>query len=137
MIYSPPKTAERLPIVDLAGPRDAVVRDIRAAVCDTGFLYVKNHGVDQAIVDGVFAEARRFLTLPLDVKARVQRGSGKRGYEALEGQATGTDPDGKRLAGDVKESFNFGRDRGPVQSSFALDQWPADLPGFRARCEAY
>ncbi len=78
MIYSPPKTAERLPIVDLAGSRDEVVREIRAAVCDTGFLYVKNHGVDQAIVDGVFAEASRFLTLPLDAKTRVQRGSGKR-----------------------------------------------------------
>lgn len=144
MIYSPPKTADRLPIVDLAGSftgdpaaRDAVVREIRAAVCDTGFLYVKNHGVDQAIVDGAFAEARRFLTLPFEVKDRVRRGAGKRGFEALEGQATGRGPDGKRLAGDVKESFNFGRDRGPKQTSFALDQWPDDLPGFRERCEAY
>lgn len=135
MIYTPPKTAERLPIVDLAG--DDVVAAIRAAVCDTGFLYVKNHGIDPAVVAGAFAEAKRFLTLSQALKERISRGTGKRGYEGLEGQATGVGPDGKRLAGDVKESFNFGRDRGPRQTSFAQDQWPDDLPGFRERCEAY
>jgi isopenicillin N synthase-like dioxygenase len=128
-----------LPVVDLSASYDAAAREIRAAVCDTGFFYVRNHGVDQQLVDAAFAQARRFLTLPRPVKERVQRGPGRRGYEALEGQATGVylrGPD-EPVVGDFKESFNFGRDRGPRSPSFALDQWPADLPGFREPLESY
>jgi isopenicillin N synthase-like dioxygenase len=144
MIYSEPERAERLPIVDLSGSfsgdaaaRDAVVRDIRSAVCDTGFLYVTGHGVDPVLVSAAFAQARRFLELPLAVKERVRRGPGRRGYEPLEGQATGRGPGGERLAGDLKESFNFGRDRGPQMPSFAADQWPGGMLGFRETLEAY
>jgi isopenicillin N synthase-like dioxygenase len=144
--YTPPKTARRLPIIDLEesfsggdrGKRD-VAAEIREAVTDTGFLYVKNHGVDQAIVDGAFAEARRFLTLPLERKQLVPRTKTTRGYEGLEGQATGVymrDP-GVPVVGDLKDSFNFGRDRGPAAPNFSNNQWPADLPGFQERLEAY
>jgi isopenicillin N synthase-like dioxygenase len=145
-IYSPPTSATRLPIVDLresftggeAGRR-AVAARIREAVTDTGFLYVAQHGVDPELIARAFAETRRFLALPLDVKARVPRAKGKRGYEGLEGQATGVymRPEGVPIVGDLKESFNFGRDRGPVTPSFQENQWPENLPGFRETLEDY
>lgn len=128
--YTPPKRATQLPIIDLqpsftggAEGRRAIAREVHAAVCDTGFLYVKNHGVDPALVARTFAEARRFLELPLERKDPLKRAPGKRGYEGLEGQATGVymRPEGVPIVGDLKESFNFGRDRGPATPSFSLN----------------
>jgi len=145
-MYSPPTHATRLPIVDLeesltggAAGRRAVAAQIRAAVCDTGFLYVARHGVDPDLVTRTFAEARRFLALPLERKERTKRRPDRRGYEGLEGQATGVymRPEGVPIVGDLKESFNFGRDRGPVTPKFAENQWPDDLPGFRETLEEY
>lgn len=143
--YSAPKTADKLPLIDLrasfsADPaaRIGVALEIRKAVTDTGFLYVTNHGVDQAIVDAAFEQGRRFLDLPLAVKEQYARGRGKRGYEGLEGQAVDrTLAGGERSAPDYKESYNFGRDRGPVSPNFAENQWPAELAGFREPLEAY
>jgi isopenicillin N synthase-like dioxygenase len=146
MIYTPPQRTERLPIVDL-GPsfagteagRRSVARDIRAAVCDTGFLYVENHGVDPAIVERAFAQTRRFLALPFARKDALKRAPGRRGYEEIGDQATGvyTLPKGAVAVGDLKESFNFGRDRGPETPYFQQNQWPDDLPGFRETLEGY
>lgn len=144
--YTPPKRTTSLPIVDLEASfsggetgRRAVARAVREAVCDTGFLYVSNHGVDASLIERTFAEGRRFLGLPQEVKEQVKRGKGQRGYEGLEGQATGVymRPPGVPVVGDLKESFNFGRDRGPTSPQFALNQWPDDLPGFRETLEAY
>jgi isopenicillin N synthase-like dioxygenase len=134
-----------LPIIDLSesftgeAGRRAVAAQIRKAVCDTGFLYVSHHGVDPQIVARTFAETKRFLALPLERKQLTPRAKGKRGYEGLEGQATGVymRPEGVPIVGDLKESFNFGRDRGPATPSFQENQWPADLPGFRDTLEAY
>lgn len=144
--YTPPKHTTALPIIDLSASftggeagRRAVAGHIRAAVCDTGFFYVSQHGVDAELVARVFAETRRFLALPLERKERTKRAKGKRGYEGLEGQATGVymrEP-GVPVVGDLKESFNFGRDRGPATPSFQENQWPTDLPGFRETLEDY
>jgi isopenicillin N synthase-like dioxygenase len=143
--YTPPKRTSVLPIVDLgpsfsgAAGRRAVARDIHTAVLDTGFLYVKNHGVDATLVRRVFAQARRFLELPADRKEALKRAPGRRGYEGLEGQATGVymRSEGVPVVGDLKESFNFGRDRGPQNPSFARNQWPENLPGFQETLEEY
>jgi isopenicillin N synthase-like dioxygenase len=145
-MYSPPKRALRLPIVDLgesftggADGRRAVAARVRGALCDTGFLYVAQHGVDPDLIARTFAETHRFLALPTAWKERTKRAPGRRGYEGLEGQATGVylRPAGVPIVGDLKESFNFGRDRGPATPSFAQNQWPDDLPGFRDTLEAY
>lgn len=146
MTYTPPKTAASLPIIDLSesftggeNGKRAVATEIRGAITATGFLYVKNHGVEQRLVDAAFAEARRFLTLPLERKMLVPRSKTTRGYEGLEGQATGVymrDPK-VPVVGDLKDSFNFGRDRGPVAPNFSINQWPEGLPGFRETLEEY
>jgi isopenicillin N synthase-like dioxygenase len=146
MLYTPPQRSERLPIVDLApsfsdGPAGAlaVAREIRRCVCDTGFFYVKNHGVEQAVVEAAFDQARRVLGMPQAAKDALKRVPGKRGYEGLGGQATGiyTAPDGVVPIADLKESFNFGRDRGPRTTYFSEEQWPAGLHNFREPAETY
>ena len=145
IVYTPPIRSDRLPVVDLApsftdrAGRSVVASEIRTAVRDTGFFYVRNHGVEPSVVDAAMVQAQRFLTLPLAVKERYPRGNGRRGYEGIGGQATGATlaPAGAQLAGDLKDSFNFGRSRGPVTPAFQENQWPDGLPGFRDAVEAY
>jgi isopenicillin N synthase-like dioxygenase len=135
VIYSPPIIAP-IPFLDLdpAGDPDALAAELRAAAVDTGFWYIKNHGVDPRIVDDAFAAVRRFFDLPLEAKERVPRTPTTKGYEGNEKHYT--DPGS---APDVKESWNCGWDRGPATPAFAANKWPAELPDplFKDTIETY
>jgi isopenicillin N synthase-like dioxygenase len=131
IIYSPPKAASHLPVIDVADGaspdplrRRAVAEKIRIAARDTGFFYVANHGVDAAVVRRAFEEAGRFFDQPAEQKMRLAKKAGSRGYEPEETQRLDN-----ASPGDLKESFNFAGTSG--------NQWPADLPGFREGLEAY
>src|ERR1700733_5441330 len=69
----------RLAIIDLgpylAGEAGALARaaaQLGAASEELGFYFVANHGIPQALIDRVFAEAERFHSLPLDQKLQVK-----------------------------------------------------------------
>ncbi len=137
-----------LPLISLAGmlsPEPAARRNVgaqlRAACLDKGFLYIVDHGVDPALRHAVFAEARRFFALPEERKAEVHylKSPSRRGWEPLRGQTleSGTPPD-------LKEGFYLGNEAPADEPeavadlfTFAPNQWPADLPGFRETLEAY
>ena len=78
IVYTPPKPAEAIPLIDL-GPslsgdleaKKAVAWEIHKTARDTGFFYIANHGVPQAMMDGQLDLARRFFALPLEEKAKV------------------------------------------------------------------
>lgn len=109
LLYTPPKTT-RIPVVDL-GPslsgvgrnKTAVADEIRKAARGTGFFYVANHGIDPGLTEGVFAEAKRFFSLPLE--AEFKRSAG---YEPLEALILDTGS-----PGDFKEPFSFAGDLPP------------------------
>ena len=136
------------PIVSLAGMRsdDAAERlkvgaEFRRACRDKGFLYIVDHGIPAALRDAVFEQARRFFALPEPRKAAVHyaRSPSRRGWEPMRGQTLegGAAPD-------LKEGFYLGRER-PADEvraveepfTFAANQWPDALPGFRETLEAY
>jgi hypothetical protein len=59
VLNSPPRdcTAEEIPIIDLAPlyssnleDRRALAKEIRAAGLNTGFFYIKNHGIDEETI---------------------------------------------------------------------------------------
>lgn len=57
-----------------------------AHVCKTvGFMYIKNHGVDQDFIDEVFERSRQYHAQPLDVKMKedVYKSPTLRGYEFI------------------------------------------------------
>ncbi|TGT35196.1 2-oxoglutarate and iron-dependent oxygenase domain-containing protein, partial [Mesorhizobium sp. M8A.F.Ca.ET.167.01.1.1] len=89
--------------------KQVVAREIRWALSNTGFMYVKNHGVPQDFIQSVFDVSRRFFNLPLSQKSSLHIGnsdSAFRGYIELFGE--NTDP-GKTK--DLKECFDFGPER--------------------------
>jgi hypothetical protein len=66
VLNTPPRdcTAEEIPIIDLAPlyspkleDRKALAVEIRAAATNTGFFYIKNHGID----DKTIADAKKQL----------------------------------------------------------------------------
>src|SRR2546430_1204565 len=84
-----------LPVIDIGGlsspilsDREQVASNLRAACLRNGFFYISNHGVDEALVADVFAEAAAFFDLPPPQKAEVEKSRSKanRGYEPLQGQ---------------------------------------------------
>lgn len=138
ILYTPPKAATELPVIDFAArptgaaERAAIAREIHKAARETGFFYVKNHGVGRATIEGLFASAIGLLDQPIDVKRRVQKKPGYRGWEGLGAQVLdpGSPPD-------LKESWNCGKDPGPLPPMPLDNQWPEGLPRFREVVEAY
>jgi isopenicillin N synthase-like dioxygenase len=132
-----------IPILDLAPLRGDdwhhLAQEFRDAYATTGFAYVINHGVDEALVDQVFAASRAFHALPLAEKMTVSLNDLHRGYIAIN---TSTDVNSK-LA-DVKKpnqsaSFMMMHEDEIAREDVYLsgpNQWPA-LPGFRQALETY
>jgi isopenicillin N synthase-like dioxygenase len=111
-----------IPVIDFSGFRgensdtqQAIATSIRRALEEFGFLYLRNHGVHQTLIDELFDQSRAFFALPTEAKARAT-GYASPGYSGL-------DP-GKPA--DVKERF-----RAPYDSNLPPTYWPAELPRFR------
>lgn len=153
-VYTPPKPAESIPIIDLAGSffadgtvRRAVAWEIHKACRDTGFFYIRNHRVPDSLVAGQFSWARRLFDLPLAEKLalHMERSPTRAGYEPIEGQVLDSqEEDAEPGPADLKESFYIGVEMPegeppgrPHMIGFGHNQWPGSLPGFREQMLAY
>src|SRR4051794_21149055 len=136
------------PVIDVAAlvdPRassaakSAAAQAIDAAARRWGFFYAEHHGVDQALVARVVADARRFFAQDEAQKLRIPMSAGGlawRGYFPAGGELTSGRPD-------WKEGLYLGSELPPdhprVRAGTILhgpNLWP-DLPGFRDTVLAY
>lgn len=130
-----------LPVLDLGRfegsetERQAFLADLRSAARDIGFFYLAGHGIPQDEIDGLFAEARRFFTLPEREKQAIAMVNSPqfRGYTRVGGE---------RTAGhaDWREQLDFGVEREPIPQRPGLpawtrlqgpNLWPKSQPGLR------
>lgn len=129
-----------LPVIDFAavragdpqGTRAAAGR-IRAACIETGFFYIRNHGIPQDVIARAVAVSQRFFRLPVEEKKRVAVNRTHRGFNAL-GDALmygASKPD-------YKEFFSVGlelpEDDPDVVAGQALrgpNNWPEFMPELR------
>ncbi|MEQ9695520.1 2-oxoglutarate and iron-dependent oxygenase domain-containing protein [Shimia sp. SDUM112013] len=145
--YEPPKPAEFIPVVDLQGSfspdiadRQAVAQEIHKAARDTGFLYISNHGIPDAVLDRHLALAREFFALPYDEKIKIDGtgGYGIRGYETMGAQVLDSG-----APSDLKEAFQMGveidRDHPwfDIAGQEVFNRWPARPEGFQTHFEDY
>lgn len=68
---------DSIPILDLSKARDpstkpAFLLDLRHAVLEVGFLYIKNAGIDDKLIQDVIVEGKKFFDLPTDKKLEVE-----------------------------------------------------------------
>ncbi len=138
---------ESVPVIDVAPLRSGspagvatVAAAIGAAARDIGFFAIRNHGVDAALREAMFAAAARFFALPVEEKCRVaiENTPDYVGYARL--AAERLDP---ARPGDHKESFNMTRERPADDPELlarkpfvARNQWP-QLADFREPMLAY
>lgn len=132
---------KEIPIIDLSllvsGNRDnAAVEEIGKACREVGFLYVKNHGIPEMLINDILAAGREFFERPLAQKEQVLldtriRGYLPLGYRSYEGESI--------AATSNQEGFWMGPDR-PLKSDNRLDGpnlWPENSQSLRNSLEAY
>ena len=141
----------RIPVLDigpfLAGDPDAaapLARALARTFEDTGFLVVANHGIPQHLIDDTFAVAARFFARPDADKLALKIGQYNIGYLPFGGQVVRHSPVSKNTKPNFSESFYIARDRAPDHPDIVnnkplvgLNQWPPDMPEFRAATMAY
>lgn len=135
-----------IPIIDfapfLAGDADTkrtVAKQIGAACETVGFLYLTGHGVPDALIDGVFAENRRFFSQSFDDRMKTAATLEHwRGYvpSKLEGEggATGGSIETFRAMLDLAWEDPDVKAGKPLHLP---NKWPGHLPGFQTTVRAY
>ena len=125
--------AGAIPVIDMEG------LGLSAAMLEaaerTGFFYVRNSGVPQALIEDVFALSRRFFTAPLEAKRQASVNPWHRGFIRA-GEARMTDDSRP----DLKESFVWGLDTtagSQPERGIPPNQWPVFLPELRPVLTAY
>ncbi|XAH25385.1 2-oxoglutarate and iron-dependent oxygenase domain-containing protein [Xylophilus sp. GW821-FHT01B05] len=137
-----------IPVIDLhdalapGGARSAdVAAQLRAAAMESGFFYVRQHGVAAALVERQFGITQQLLDLPAATRQALdmRHSPTMRGFENIGAQTLDAD-----ARPDLKESFYCGMaypDNHPyVQAGYQTyggNQWPAELPHVPAACEEY
>ena len=141
----------RIPIIDFgsyfageAGALEKLAKEVRRACEDVGFLYIKNHGVPQDLIDRTFEWSKRFHALPLEEKQTLALDQYNIGYMAMNTSTQGHSTVHKATKPNQNESFFCTHDRSPdhpdVVAGTVLrgpNQWPENLPGFRAGTMEY
>ena len=83
-------SADEIPIIDVSGiygdldARKTLSLKVKHAAENTGFFYIKNHGIPQAAIDGALHAAKAFFKQPQEKKEIVAQSLGKwfNGYSA-------------------------------------------------------
>jgi isopenicillin N synthase-like dioxygenase len=130
----PVPSIPRIDISDLADPDAAAQREVAAAIgraCrDIGFFAITGHGVEPAVIDGVFRAAREVFALPAEAKSALarERHGHNRGYIGL-----GVEALDEKTAPDLKEAYNL---VWTDEATRVPNVWPP-IPGWRERAQAY
>ncbi|MFE1193206.1 2-oxoglutarate and iron-dependent oxygenase domain-containing protein [Streptomyces olivaceoviridis] len=140
-----------VPVIDLSATRtkagELLVAQAISGACETsGFFTVVGHGVDQDLVDRMYAVSRAFFERPAGEKAEVAVSPGTHGLYADAGSAAKSL--GNTAPPDLNEVFIAGvRGDRPVESRApdgntaspwgAVNRWPATPPEFRAVWHEY
>ena len=104
---------ERIPSVDLKDfvsgdpeRKAKFIKEIGKAYEDIGFVALKGHFLDDALVDDLYKEVKNFFELPLEVKEtyEIPGIGGQRGYVSF-----GKESAKGRKEGDLKEFWHFGQ----------------------------
>jgi hypothetical protein len=85
---APPRlpTEDEIPIIDLSTiddgfeARKAIASQVKAAAENTGFFYIKNHGISEKLLNRALSQAQSFFTQPIEKKELV---SNKKSQNAI------------------------------------------------------
>ncbi|ORY71571.1 uncharacterized protein BCR38DRAFT_417410 [Pseudomassariella vexata] len=135
VLPNPPRTCtpEEIPVIDLSplflddlSQRNEVAAQIRSAAVNTGFFYIKNHGVPAEKIAKCKQQVLNFMKQPVEKKDLISSKKHSKFYNGYIGpKSTNISP---TESVDVKESFSF-RYRPEVDPDHPMDisQIPEDV----------
>ncbi|KAF9447892.1 iron/ascorbate oxidoreductase [Macrolepiota fuliginosa MF-IS2] len=122
--------------------RDAFISQLRHALVNVGFLYLKNHPVPQDVVDKLIGHIPKLFDLPQEAKDKIKMANSEHflGYSRLGTELT-------KGQVDQREQFDFGtkhkcrwqKGDPDYYRLWGSSQWPDEalIPGFRETLEKY
>ncbi|KAF8627376.1 hypothetical protein AX17_006191 [Amanita inopinata Kibby_2008] len=135
---------DKIPVIDLANIkcsdaslRNDLAKQVRDACINVGFFFVKNHGIPEDVIDGAIDMAKRFYSLPLEAKMKIEnkKTANFKGYAPLLSGNNNPNNDG-----DLHEGFQFGweelfdsvtRTEDIDGAMSGANVWPTEIPNFR------
>lgn len=134
-----------IPVIDIASllsddDVQSVANEIYKAATDTGFFYIKGHGIDEALIQQAFKVAEDFFALPSEAKQTIAVNTSQRGW-----MATGMSKLQGAQTHDLKEVFFWGTEIAPDHPDLiaqkpliAENQWPDEtFPRLQAELKPY
>lgn len=122
-----------IPVIDIApllndGDVISVAQQIYDAATQTGFFYIKGHGIDQKLIEQAFSVSKEFFALPQDQKQSIAVDTSQRGW-----MATGMSKLQGAKTHDLKEVFFWGTevpkdhpDLLAQKAMIAQNRWPQE-----------
>lgn len=134
-----PNTLRKVPTLSLANytsgndqQKSDFINKLYLGLKDYGFIILKDHGVDPALLSRAYGLLEKFFQLPEETKRTYisKAGGGQRGYTPF-GQEHAKDA----KVMDLKEFWHVGREvsaTNPLKDKYYPDNiWPAELPEFK------
>ncbi|KAH3671155.1 hypothetical protein OGAPHI_000866 [Ogataea philodendri] len=137
-------TFSEIPLISLEAEKQELVRQIRTACTQVGFFYIKDHGIEQKLVDDLMNSAQEFFRLPMEEKNDIHFTKSKqlKGYEGFGDNRTESE-----RKPDLNEQFSWGYDKemDPDQETvfesdsflYGENSWPSQVPELRTAVKRY
>lgn len=121
----------RIPVLSLEADATDLPTRLGESFRTFGFAMVRDHGIDQTLIDQAWEKTQEFFALPEDVKRSyfIAGQGGARGYTPFR-----TEVAKGATEKDLKEFWHVGRDlpaRSPLAASMPPNIWPGEVAGFR------
>lgn len=113
-----------------ASTRQRFVQTLGEGLCEFGFLIVKDHGVDKALIDRSYQLFQQLFALNESIKKK---------YDCVPGNTRGYTPFGREHAKgtpqpDLKEFWHVGQElppNHPYRATYPDNVWPTEIPELR------
>ncbi|MCT2400562.1 isopenicillin N synthase family dioxygenase [Novosphingobium mangrovi (ex Huang et al. 2023)] len=120
-----------IPVLSLDADRDNLPPLIGESFRTFGFAMIRDHGIDQGLIDRAWALTEQFFALPVETKMKY--------FQSGQGGARGYTPFRTEVAKgatekDLKEFWHIGRDLpegSPLAATMQPNIWPDEIDGFR------
>ncbi|MYL98333.1 isopenicillin N synthase family oxygenase [Novosphingobium sp. FGD1] len=120
-----------IPVLSLDADKADLPARIGESFRSFGFALIRDHGIDQTLIDRAWELTEAFFALPVEVKRKyfIAGQGGARGYTPFRTEvAKGASEK------DLKEFWHVGRDvpaSSPLAASMPPNIWPEEIAGFR------
>lgn len=120
----------QIPVLSLVADRADLPARIGESFRTFGFAMIRDHGIDQALIESAWAKTEEFFALPVETKLKyfIPGQGGARGYTPFR-----TEVAKGATEKDLKEFWHVGRDvprDSPLAASMPPNIWPSEVEGF-------